>query len=117
MAQRLLKKISRVALLFGWLAVAGPGQTVLIVPSASFPTIQSAINAAAPGDVVQVGPGTYVENLDLLGKEIQLIGAGPDLTTIDGNQSGAVIVCKSDEGPGTLIEGFTITNGSGFVET
>ena len=112
-----MKAMFRVALVLGGLAGTGWGQAVLIVPSATYPTIQSAINAAVPGDVVQVGPGTYVENLDLLGKEIQLVGAGPDLTTIDGNQSGAVIVCKSDEGPGTLIEGFTLTNGSGFVES
>ncbi|HGY90312.1 MAG TPA: hypothetical protein ENK43_03965 [Planctomycetes bacterium] len=117
MAQSPIKAVPCVMLFVGLLAAVGGGQAILVVPSGSFPTIQSAINLAGPGDVVQVGPGNFVENLDLLGKEIQLIGAGPDLTTIDGGQAGAVIVCKSGEGPGTLIQGFTLTNGSGFMET
>ena len=66
------------------------GQQVLHVP-ASFPTIQGAIVAANPGDTIQVAAGLYVENLDFLGKEIQLIGTGIGQTILDGGQNGTVI--------------------------
>src|SRR5262245_49510756 len=47
----------------------------LQVPSGQFPTIQSAINAAANGDKVLVGPGVYEEILTI-GKRISLTGSG-----------------------------------------
>jgi hypothetical protein len=62
-------------------------------------------------------PGTYVENLDLLGKAITLTSTDPTdpsvvaATIIDGNQNGSVITCNSGEGPDTLVTGLTITNG------
>lgn len=45
------------------------------VPSDQFPTIQSAINAAASGDKVLVGPGVYEEILTIA-KRISLTGSG-----------------------------------------
>ena len=76
------------------------------------PTIQSAINAAANGDEIQVAPGTYIENLNFLGKAIRVRSEqGPQVTTIDGNQSGSVVVFTSGEGPLAILNGFTIRNG------
>lgn len=40
---------------------------------ATFPTIQAAINAAAPGDVLLVAPGNYPENV-LVNKAVRLLG-------------------------------------------
>ena len=78
-----------------------------------FCEIQSAINRARDdGDVVFVLPGTYMENIDFAGKAVAVLSTnGPYITTIDGNQSGPVVSCKSGEGYTTVLSGFTITNG------
>ncbi len=51
-----------------------------------YPTIQAAIDAAQPGDIVQVAAGTYAEPQILITNPISVIGAGADKTTIDGGQ-------------------------------
>lgn len=76
-------------------------------------TIQGAIDTASDGDTVLVAQGTYHELLDFHGKTISLISErGPLRTTIDANGAGTVISIQSDEGPDTLVEGFTITGGA-----
>ncbi len=78
------------------------------------PTIQDAIAAAATGDTVIVRPGTWLETIDFLGKAITLRSeSGPGVTVIDGNQAGTVVTFQSGEGAGSVLEGFTITNGTG----
>lgn len=105
---------------FGW--IAGFAALLLIFPAIThsatinipvdYPTIQLGIDAAVHGDVVLVAPGTYVENIDFKGKEIILQSKeGPNKTTIDGNQQDIVIRIENGEGPGALVDGFTITNG------
>jgi len=80
--------------------------------------IQAAINAAQPGDVVRVHPGTYVELLDFLGKAITIESTdGPAVTTVDGNQVGRVVTFQSAEGNDSVLRGFTITNGHGGLRT
>ncbi|MHC4946331.1 MAG: right-handed parallel beta-helix repeat-containing protein, partial [Planctomycetota bacterium] len=79
-----------------------------------YPTIQEAIIAAVNGDVVLVDPGTYVENISFKGKSIVVKStSGPEVTIIDGNQSGTVVQFDSGEGLDAVLEGFTITNGTG----
>ncbi len=79
------------------------------------PTVQAAIDSASHGDVVLVGPGRYLENLNLRGKRIHLKSEmGPQATILDG--SGVVaptVACRSGETNETIIEGFTITGGRG----
>jgi hypothetical protein len=87
--------------------------TTIHVPGDST-TIQSGINGADHGDTVLVAPGTYVENIDFLGKAILVLGdKGPDSTIIDGNQMGSVVSFITEEDNNSIIEGFTITNGTG----
>jgi len=87
--------------------------TIIHVPTDST-TIQAGINGAVHGDTVVVHPGTYVENIDFIGKAIAVIGAdGPDSTIIDGNQAGSVVTFGSGELTNSILEGFTITDGSG----
>jgi len=77
-------------------------------------TIMSAIHAASEQDVILVKPGTYTENINFLGKQISLISEeGPEVTWIDGDQAGSVVTFENNEKEQTLLQGFTLTNGSG----
>jgi hypothetical protein len=91
----------------------GPGSGT---PADPFCSIQDAISAALDGDEITVAPGIYFETIDFLGKAITLLSAGgPDVTTIDGQGGGSVVICNSGEGPGTVLDGFTITKGTGYL--
>ena len=87
----------------------------LIVPN-QFPTIQAAIDHAFPGCTILVMPGTYVENINFLGKPITVKSMkGPGETVIDGGQAWSVVTFENNETQDAVLEGFTITNGSGTV--
>ena len=98
-------------------AAAASAQSVLVVdPAGPYTTIQSAIDVAAAGDTVLVSPGTYLETIDFLGKDIAVQAAGPggpEAHVIDAGGSGRVVTLTSGEGPGALLEGFTVTGGVG----
>jgi hypothetical protein len=70
------------------------------------PSIQAALDGAAPGDVILVSPGVYRENLDFQGKNVAVRSlAGPSGTIIDAQEKQGVLI-----GPGGVFEGFTVTN-------
>jgi len=46
-------------------------------PDAGFTSIQTAVDAAASGDVIQVCPGTYDEQVEIT-KPLSLVGVGRD---------------------------------------
>ena len=69
------------------------------------PTIQKGIDAADPGDEVQVAPGTYEENI-ILKSNVDVIGAGADVTTI--TASSGYVVTADNIGSEVVISGFTI---------
>ncbi|RJP85523.1 MAG: hypothetical protein C4518_15575, partial [Desulfobacteraceae bacterium] len=56
--------------------------------AASGLSIQAAINAASPGDTIDVAAGTFNENI-LVDKRLSIIGQGSDVTTIAQTQAGA----------------------------
>ncbi|MFG0315974.1 MAG: right-handed parallel beta-helix repeat-containing protein [Planctomycetota bacterium JB042] len=92
---------------------AGAVAATLTVPF-PFPTIQSAIDAASPGDLVSVSPGTYPETIDFAGKAIAVVGAlGAAQTIIDAQGAGSVCTFDSFEGPSSILRGFTLTGGAG----
>jgi len=81
---------------------------------AQYSEINQAIAAASDGDTVLVSAGTYLEKIDFLGKTITVKSvAGPDKTVIDGDEKGSVVSFRNGEGPDSILEGFTITGGTG----
>jgi hypothetical protein len=77
---------------------------ILNVPS-TYGTIQTALNAAANGDVILVGPGVYTQNLTFGNKQVALRStAGPASTII--HVAGGVGV---QLGGNSELTGFTIT--------
>jgi len=106
-----MKHICASILVVALITTVAEAQTVRQVPS-SYPTIQAAIAAAQSGDTVRVAPGTYVENINFLGKAITVVSiAGPDVTIIDGNAAGSVVTFTTNEGLSSVLEGFTLRNG------
>ncbi len=89
----------------------GPGET--------YTEIQPAINAAVDGvDTVVVQDGTYTgannKNLDFGGKAITVRSEnGPDNCIIDCEYDGRGFTFHNGETSNSVLDGFTITNGSG----
>lgn len=84
-----------------------------VVVNDLFPSLQEAINQARDGVTLQVKEGLYQEQLDFRGKAIKMVSLGEArLTTLDGNGIGPVVAFRSGESRETVLEGFTITNGS-----
>lgn len=80
-------------------------------------TIQDALQAAVDGDTILVRPGTYVENVDFVGKNVVLRSElGPEVTVIDGSMVTSVVIFQTGEGPDAVLDGFSITNGLGALE-
>ena len=80
------------------------------VPS-EYVSIESAIDAAVAGDIVWLAPGIYAETIDVHGKAITVRGGGPGVV-IDGTTlNDSLLVAKSGEGFGTVIEGLVFRNG------
>jgi parallel beta-helix repeat protein len=75
---------------------------------ADFATIQPAINASVAGDTVFVKPGTYDGPIVMKGG-VNLLGYGPHVTTITGNNT-AIHVVSFDSPTPTILSGFRIIN-------
>jgi len=119
-------RLSSIGVLWFALAAAGLSNT-LHVPG-DFPTIQDAIDAAVGNhDLILVAQGVYYENICFKGKSVrivsdrdgdeQTIDYAPFTTLINGTQSGSVVSFTHGEGNDSLLQGFTLTNGSGTYDT
>jgi nitrous oxidase accessory protein len=85
--------------------------TIRQVPTTSYPTIQSAIDASKKSDIIQVAAGTYNEHLIVTIAQLTIIGADKATTIIDGQYTGSVINLQAAT---TTVTGFTIRNGGRY---
>ncbi len=87
----------------------------------AYSAIQAAINAAAEQDTILVHPGEYLENIEIVGRELTI--AGMELSTgdstyiaqtvINGNQTGSCF--KISANANVMLRGLYLTNGSGTI--
>lgn len=85
--------------------------TIITVPT-DYPTIQEAIDAAGPGDVISVSSGTYYEQL-VVDKPISLVGEDMGTTIIDTDEPATVVRVNADS---VTISDLTIQNSGYFTE-
>ena len=94
---------------------------VLQVPS-KYATIQAAVNAASEGDIIQVAPGTYDENIRL-NKAVSLtagtfdqVNAANNATVLDGGNSDWTILIPAGLTQMPTIQGFVVRNSKDGIE-
>lgn len=99
------------------LAAAATASAAELHVPAQYATIQAAVDAAANGDVVVVGPGTYRETLDLGEKELTLRGsAGAAETILDGSGgTTSILTARNVEPRRVVVQGFSFRNGHGAL--
>jgi predicted outer membrane repeat protein len=115
----MVKLLTRAALLLSFVFHAHAALAVT-VPTASYPTIQSAINAVVSGALpngtfIDVQPGTYTEFLTVnaTSKSMTVRGvAGPASTVVRSPSTGSILKVLSATGA-VRFEGLTLRNGTG----
>ncbi len=95
---------SVLAVAFVALLAVGVRADTLKVPSEEFPTIQSAVSAASPGDVVAVNKGIYNEEVTIFQPGITLVGKK---AIIDAEYAGCCIRVAATD---VSISGFVLVN-------
>jgi len=105
------------SVLFFFAAMISPSSAAILVvgPGETFTTIQSAIDAAAAGDNIQVKAGRYSEDLRISTDSLNLVSIdGPGLAVVDSAGVSSSIITV-DSGLGVTINGFRILPGSAGV--
>jgi hypothetical protein len=78
-----------------------------------FATIAAAIAASRSGTHIGLAPCTYDEDVDFVGKQLDIFGmAGSAVTTIRGAGVGPAVVIAHGEALGTRLAGVTVTGGT-----
>jgi hypothetical protein len=94
---------------------ASAGATINVAPDGGM-TIQQAIDAAAPGDTINVAAGAYTAALTIKNKALTIQGAGAGTTTITGISDADVLAI--DQCRGVIVSGVTLTGGeNGIIAT
>jgi len=114
-----LTRIRHAAILVGLgiaaMQTASAADLFVCAQTCTYPTIQGAIDNAHSGDAIHIAAGTYFENLAITGTNLTLIGAGEDLTIIDGRFRKPVLTLGQPGANSIAVRIFavTITHGSG----
>jgi parallel beta-helix repeat protein len=103
--QRLLRGITLVLMLFA--IVPGSVKAATITVPGTYSTIQAAVNASLPGDVITVAAGTYTENV-IVSKAVTINGAGAAATFIVATDANSYPL--SFTATGATVNGFTLTH-------
>lgn len=74
--------------------------------------LQSRIEQARPGEVVEIGPGTVSGSL-VIDRSLVLRGQGAGVTTLDGLEQGPTVSIDASEGAVVRLEGLSIVRGRG----
>jgi len=96
------------ATLMAWIIVPATADT-LQVPQ-EYPTIQAAVNAAGTGDIIEVGAGTYPENV-IVNKTVIIRGDSATTTVVDGGGNDMVFNIQEDD---VELCNLTIRNGGSY---
>ena len=80
------------------------GNRLVVVADGDYTTIQAALEAAVPGDVIEVHAGVYAAPL-IIEKQVSLVGI--DDPVIDGHQTGSIVLINA---PDVRFEGFLVRN-------
>ncbi len=112
-----MREALRVILVAACVAATTAGTAAVIHVPDDYPTIQEAVDVAAEGDTVLVGPGVHGgsgnRNIDFGGVNMVLRSEeGPEATTIDCGGFGRGFHFHSGESLSSVIEGFRIAHGS-----
>lgn len=111
------------------LATAGSAQSTWYVDVAALPpgngsqaapyaSLQFAIDqpSTVNGDTLLVATGVYAESIDLRGKALVVDGSTANpAPVLDGSSTATVVVCRSGEGPTTVLRGLVVRNGLATV--
>lgn len=86
---------------------AAASGTTRNVPT-DYPTIQSAVDAAGPGDLILIAPGTYREEVAITTEDLVIRGEDRNTTVIDGEQvrSNGILITAD----GVAVENLTVIN-------
>lgn len=82
----------------------GNNNRLVVAPDGEYATIQAALDAAMPGDVIEVHSGVYTAPL-MVDTSVSLVGVGQPV--IDGQGTGSLVIINA---PDTHFEGFTVRN-------
>jgi len=77
--------------------------------SASYSTIQDAIDAASNGDTISLAAGEYNDPFDFSGKSLTIVGSGVEGTLIDGRGEYDQLIW-ADDGEDVRFEALTLSN-------
>jgi hypothetical protein len=82
-------------------------------PAKPWPTVQAGINAAAPGAIVAIAAGSYVEHVLIQNKAVRLWGKCPSEVSLSGPLSQSFVVDIRAGADGSEVRDLAIT-GSGY---
>jgi len=108
-SENLIPKLAAATLMCLLVLGQAHADVIAVCPSGcNYTSISEAIDAAEPGDVIEVQSGTYYENVNVT-KQLTLLGVdtGGGRPVVDAGQKGSAITLSAE---GVTVDGFVVTN-------